>query len=129
MRSGRVRGLRPLAVGAAAVLLVAACARGSGAGGGGQAGGSTGPSTSAPAPPTSAAGANVIVRGTVRPGVEPGCLLLDAQDKRAYLLLDADPSTVKPGTRVEIVGQRVDQVVSYCGEGVVLSVVSVRPLR
>jgi hypothetical protein len=148
MRSGRTRYLWRVVAGAAMVALAAGCAQGSGAGAGGQAGGPAAASTTGPAAPpattspptstapkgtppatTSAGGSNVIVRGTVRQGVEPGCLLLDAQDKRAYLLMDADPSTVRPGATVEIVGQKVDQIVSYCGEGVVLSVVSSRPLR
>jgi hypothetical protein len=136
MRSGRTRYPWRVVAGAAMVALAAGCAQGTGAGAGGQAGAPAATSTTGPAappattsPPTSAAGPDVIVRGTVRQGVEPGCLLLDAQDKRAYLLMDADPSTVRPGAMVEIVGKRVDQIVSYCGEGVVLSVVSARPLR
>ncbi len=138
MRSRRMRGLWLVAAGAAMVLLVAGCAQGSGAGGGAEAGGSTGSSATAPPrppsstgpgrPPTTAAGGNLVVRGTVRQGVEPGCLLLDAQDKRAYLLLDADP-LARPGARVEVVGQPADQIVSICGEGTPLSVVSVRALR
>jgi hypothetical protein len=136
----RMRGRWAVVAGAAVVLLAAGCAQERGAGG--QAASSSvvsttlppstpssAPSTAPGRPPTSAAGAGVVVRGTVRQGVEPGCLLLDAQDKRAYLLLDADPSTVRPGARVEIVGQPVDQVASFCGEGMALSVVSARPLR
>jgi hypothetical protein len=71
----------------------------------------------------------VVVRGTVRNGVEPGCVLLDGQDKQAYLLLDAQGAQLQAGTRVEVVGQPVDQIASFCGEGSALSVVSVRPLR
>jgi hypothetical protein len=90
------------------------------------------PSTSAPAP-TSAPGrgggaGQVVVRGTIRNGVEPGCMLLDGQDKHAYLLLDAQGG-LREGARVEVVGQPVDQIASFCGEGSALSVVSVRPLR
>ena len=58
---------------------------------------------------------------TLAPGISGlalGGLLLDAQDKQAYLLLDADPSTVRPGARIEVVGQRVDQIVSICSQGV-----------
>jgi hypothetical protein len=71
----------------------------------------------------------VVVRGTVRAGVEHGCLLLDGQDNQVYLLLDAIKSQLQAGARVEVVGQPVDQIVSICGEGSPLSVVSVRPLR
>jgi hypothetical protein len=134
MRSRRMRGLWAVAA-VAAVVLLAGCAGEPGAGTGGRAAGSSAsgtppPSSTAPGrPSTSAGGAGIVVRGTVRRGVEPGCLLLDAQDKRAYLLLDADPSTVRPGARVEILGQPVDQIASFCGEGTALSVVSARPLR
>ncbi|HZD69045.1 MAG TPA: hypothetical protein VFA45_09065, partial [Actinomycetes bacterium] len=86
------------------------------------------PSTAPPPPTWTSGGGQVIVRGTVRNGVEPGCVLLDGQDKQAYLLLDAQ-GQVRAGTRVEVVGQPVDQVVSFCGEGAALSVVSVRPLK
>ncbi len=118
--------------------LLAGCAQTS-TSGGSAAGGP--PSTSVSTPPTSgpgmpstsgpgqAPGGNeVVVRGTLRKGVEAGCLLLDGQDKRAYLLLDGDRSQLRAGTRVQVTGQQVDQTASSCGEGVALSVTSVRPL-
>jgi hypothetical protein len=131
-------------------LLLAACARpaderGSAAGAAPTAGPSSStaaappstasPSTSAPttvtpSPTTAGAGAGqVVVRGTVRTGVERGCLLLDGQDNQVYLLLDAAEGQLQAGARVEVVGQPVDHLVSVCGEGSPLSVVSVRPLR
>jgi hypothetical protein len=129
IRSRRTPGSGLLLAGAAVVVLLAGCARQGGARAGGEAGGPAAPSTTAPARSQPVpGGSKLVVRGTVRAGVEPGCLLLDAQDKQAYLLLDADPSTLRPGTRVEVVGQRTNQIVSTCNEGVVLSVVSVRPL-
>jgi hypothetical protein len=70
----------------------------------------------------------LVVRGTLRQGVEPGCLLLDTQDRHAYLLVDIDPAKARPGARVEVVGQPLDQIASFCGEGTALSVVSVRAL-
>jgi hypothetical protein len=88
------------------------------------------PTTATPSPTSAGAGAGpVVVRGTVRAGVEHGCLLLDGQDNQVYLLLDAVKSQLQAGARVEVVGQPVDQIVSICGEGSPLSVVSVRPLR
>jgi hypothetical protein len=141
MRSRRMRGLWLVVAGAVVVLLLAGCAQEYGARAGGEDGGASSvpsttvppaqppPSTAPARPPTSAAGGNVVAQGTVRQGVEPGCLLLEARDKQTYLLLDADPSKVRPGARVEVVGQRTDQIASFCGEGTVLSVVSVRPLR
>jgi hypothetical protein len=134
-------------------LLAAGCAqpsteRGSASGGGSTA--STAPPASAPSSPTTTAPpltsapngptsappttspngrAAVVVRGTVRKGVEPGCVLLDGQDKRAYLLIDGPNAQLKAGARVEVSGQPVDQIASFCGEGAALAVVSVRPLR
>ncbi|HEX8861990.1 MAG TPA: hypothetical protein VGC06_23385 [Actinomycetes bacterium] len=69
-----------------------------------------------------------MVRGIVRRGVEPGCLLLDGQDKR-YLLIDGPNVQLQEGVRVEVRGQPVDQIASFCGEEAALAVVSVRPLK
>jgi hypothetical protein len=139
MRSKRMPGPRSLLAVAAVVVLLAGCAQQGGARSGGEAGGAPAPSTTAPTPPSTTTpagtqpvpgGSDVVVRGTVRAGVERGCLLLDGQDKQSYLLLVGDPSTLRPGARVEVVGQRTDQIVSTCNQGgVTLSVVSVRPLR
>ncbi len=109
--------------------LLAGCAQastesGSAAGGASPTSTSTRPPTSGHAP----TGNQVVVRGTLRKGVEPGCLLLDGQDKRAYLLLDGDRGKLRAGTRVQVTGEQVDQMVSSCGEGVALSVTSVQPL-
>jgi hypothetical protein len=130
-----MRGLWLVVAGVAVVMLLAGCAQQSGARAGGEDGGLPPPSTAQPPtstaparPPTTAAGGKVVARGIVRKGVEPGCLLLEARDRQTYLLLDADPSKLRPGARVEVVGQRTDQIASFCGEGTVLSVISVRPL-
>jgi hypothetical protein len=143
------------AVAAAVALLLAGCVQGQGARAGGDAAGtptSTAPASTSPPtsplattsptsppptrPPTSTApGGTVtsstgtlVVRGTLRQGVEPGCLLLDTQDRHAYLLVDIDPAKARPGARVEVVGQPLGQFASFCGEGTALSVVSVRAL-
>jgi hypothetical protein len=90
----------------------------------------SGPTSSAPSPPTTSPNgrAAVVVRGVVHKGVEPGCLLLDGQDKR-YLLIDGPNAQLQEGVRVEVRGQPVDQIASFCGEEAALAVVSVRPLR
>jgi len=134
---------------AAAGLLAAGCAQSSTDQGSASAGGSTastrstattapppltsapsGPTSSAPSPPTTSPNgrAAVVVRGIVRRGVEPGCLLLDGQDKR-YLLIDGPNVQLQEGVRVEVRGQPVDQIASFCGEEAALAVVSVRPLK
>ena len=124
---------------AAVALLLAGCAQGQGARAGGAAPTSTAPAPTSPPPtrpPTSTApgrtgtssAGTLVVRGTLRQGVEPGCLLLDTQDRHAYLLVDVDPAKARAGARVEVVGQPLDQLASFCGEGTALSVVSVRAL-
>ncbi len=123
----------------AAGLLLGACAepsteRGSASGGSASTVGPpssrapASPPTTAPSPPSSSGAGQVVVRGTVRDGVEAGCVLLDGHDKHAYLLLGAKNAQLREGARVEVVGQPVDQIASFCGEGSALSVVSVRPL-
>ena len=139
MRSGRMRALAAGAAVAAVALLLAGCAQGQGARAGGAARTSTAPAPTSPPPtrpPTSTApgrtgtssAGTLVVRGTLRQGVEPGCLLLDTQDRHAYLLVDVDPAKARAGARVEVVGQPLDQLASFCGEGMALSVVSVRAL-
>ena len=139
MRSGRMRALAAGAAVAAVALLLAGCAQGQGARAGGAAPTSTAPAPTSPPPtrpPTSTApgrtgtssAGTLVVRGTLRQGVEPGCLLLDTQDRHAYLLVDVDPAKARAGARVEVVGQPLDQLASFCGEGMALSVVSVRAL-
>jgi hypothetical protein len=115
-------------------LLLAACAqsaeeRGSMPGGTATTAGPPSGTPPGSAPPSTSGAGQVVVRGTVRAGVEAGCLLLDGQNNHAYLLLDGAKRQLRVGARVEVVGQPVDQVASFCGEGSVLSVVSVRPLR
>jgi hypothetical protein len=130
-------------------VLAAGCAQSPSGRRSASAGGSTattappaGPATTAPpltsspngptsAPPATSPGGRgaIVVRGTIRKGVEPGCVLLDGQDKRAYLLIDGPNAQLQAGARVEVSGQPVDQIASFCGEGAALAVVSVRTLR
>jgi hypothetical protein len=127
MRSGRMRALAAGAALAAAVTLqLAGCAQGQGARAGGDAAGA--PTSTAPGGTVTSSTGTLVMRGTLRQGVEPGCLLLDTQDRHAYLLVDIDPAKARPGARVEVVGQPLDQFASFCGEGTALSVVSVRAL-
>ncbi len=137
----------------AAVLALAGCAEpssGSGSAGGGGAASPTTASSQAPTttprasnPPTTVpsttrppattppvAGDTVTVRGTVRKGVEPGCMLVDGQDRKAYLLIGQSiRATLQAGARVVVVGQRVETFANTCGEDAALAVVSVTRLR
>ena len=127
----------------AGVLWVAVVAAGC-AGQGGQPAASGGAPTSSPAPsrpqPTTTPSTRdmptdlvrVTVTGTVRRGVEPGCLLLDADQGRQWLLVGgrgADRRLLAPGARVQVVGTRSPGTVSTCQQGMPLEVISMRPAR
>jgi hypothetical protein len=138
-------------VGVIALLALAGCAEpSSGSGAGGEAAPTSSPrqspttapmatnappTTSPPAtrpPPTTtpqAAGDTVTIRGTVRKGVEPGCMLVDGQDGKAYLLIGQGAGKLAADARVQVVGQRVEQFANICGEDAALAVVSVTTLR
>jgi hypothetical protein len=108
-------------------LLVAACADpGDGGAGAGQGAATTAP----PAPPTSVTtpappAGEVTVTGTVTPGVEGGCLLLEAQGG-PYLLVGGDRAKLQPGARVAVTGRVDRDLLSICQQGVPLVVASVK---
>jgi hypothetical protein len=126
------RLLRALAGLLLAGLLAAACADSGGDG----AGAGQGPATTAPAtPPTTAppgSGApappagEVTVSGTVTPGVEGNCLLLEAQGG-PYLLIGGDRAKLRPGARVAVTGRVDRDLLSICQQGVPLVVASIEP--
>jgi hypothetical protein len=117
-------------------LLVAACAEpgsddaGDGAG---QGGAVTAPTTAPTVPdkrtkPTRLA-VEVTVTGTVRAGVEPGCLLLEDQAGGRFLLVGGERAELAPGRRVAVTG-RVDRgLLSTCQQGEPLVVASIEPAR
>jgi Protein of unknown function (DUF5818) len=117
-------------------LLVAACADPGGDGGGAATGGAastTSPPSTASPPSTvpdrrtepTKQGAAVTVTGTVRAGVEPGCLLLEDQAGGRFLLVGGDRARLSPGSRVAVTG-RVDRgLLSTCQQGEPLVVASI----
>jgi hypothetical protein len=72
----------------------------------------------------------VLVRGTVRDGVEPRCRLLDTAQGQPWLLIGGgrDAARLVPGARVEVVGVHAVGHVSSCQQGRPLQVLSVRSL-
>ena len=114
-------------------LLAAACAEpdrdDAGAGQGGAAATTT--STIVPdkrTEPTRPA-VEVTVTGTVRAGVEPGCLLLEDQAGGRFLLVGGERAQLTPGRRVAVTG-RVDRgLLSTCQQGEPLVVASISPAR
>jgi uncharacterized protein DUF5818 len=113
-------------------LLAAACAEpGRDDAGAGQGGAATTNSTIVPdkrTEPTRPA-VEVTVTGTVRAGVEPGCLLLEDQAGGRFLLVGGERAQLTPGRRVAVTG-RVDRgLLSTCQQGEPLVVASIAPAR
>jgi len=113
-------------------LLAAACAEpGRADAGAGQGGAAATSSTIVPdkrTEPTRPA-VEVTVTGTVRAGVEPGCLLLEDQAGGRFLLVGGERAQLTPGRRVAVTG-RVDRgLLSTCQQGEPLVVASIAPAR
>jgi hypothetical protein len=125
--------LRPLAGLLLAVALLAACADqdgGDGAASGGS-GPTTTPETSPSQPPTTEPGSGgkreITATGTLRAGVEPGCMLLEADQGPTYLLVGGDRGQLREGERVQVSGQLAPDLLSTCQEGQPLLVRSIKP--
>ena len=121
--------LRALAGLLLAGLLAAACADPGDDGAGADQGPATTAPTTAPPPsgttPAPPAG-EVTVSGTVTPGVEGNCLLLEAKGG-PYLLIGGDRAKLRPGARVAVTGRVDRDLLSICQQGVPLVVASVEP--
>ncbi|HEU4399149.1 MAG TPA: DUF5818 domain-containing protein [Actinomycetota bacterium] len=131
--------LRPLAGLLLAVALLAACAD-QDASGGAAGGGSdptttpetlpTAPTTPTP-PPTTAPGSGtsqITATGMLRDGVEPGCVLLEADQGTVYLLVGGDRGTLSAGGRVQVTGRLAPDLLSTCQQGQPLQVSSIKPV-
>jgi hypothetical protein len=130
--------LRPLAGVLLAVALLAACAD-TGAGDGEAAGGggettapetlptapTTPPSTTAPGSPGKS---QITATGTLRDGVEPGCVLLQSEQGIVYLLVGGDRGKLTAGGRVQVTGLLSPDLLSICQEGKPLLVSSIKPV-
>jgi hypothetical protein len=60
--------------------------------------------------------------GTVMPGVEPNCLLLDK-----YLLVGGDRAVLKAGAKVTVTGRADPDLLTTCQQGTPFQVETVRP--
>jgi hypothetical protein len=69
----------------------------------------------------------VTLTGTVRAGVEPGCLLLDADSGGPYLLVGGGRTALRPGARVAVTGRVEHDLFSTCQQGEPLVVASIEP--
>jgi Protein of unknown function (DUF5818) len=78
-------------------------------------------------PPKSAVEATVT--GTVRAGVEPGCLLLEDQAGGRFLLVGGDRDKLAPGHRVAVTGRVDRSLLSTCQQGEPLVVASIEAAR
>jgi Protein of unknown function (DUF5818) len=125
------RHLRLLAGLLVAGLLVAACSEPDrNDSGPAQGGATTVPTTLSGNPPvtgpTRPAGELTLV-GTVRAGVEPNCLLLDAEDGGRYLLVGGERAELRPGGRVAVTGRVDRDLLSTCQQGQPLVVAKIEP--
>ena len=127
--------LRPLAGLLLAAALLAACAD---PGDGGAASGGSDPTTApetlptAPTTPTSTTApgspgkTQITATGTLRDGVEPGCVLLEADQGTVYLLVGGDRGKLAAGGRVQVTGVLSPDLLSICQQGQPLLVRSIK---
>jgi hypothetical protein len=101
-------------------LLVAACAEPDGNDSGAGGGATTVPTTLPGNPPAT---------GRVVEGVEPNCLLLDAEGGKRYLLVGGDRGELRAGARVAVTGRADPNLISTCQEGepLVVSAIEAAP--
>jgi hypothetical protein len=98
---------------------------------------SAAPTASPPASPTgrppgtppamTTAPAELTLRGSVQDGVEPGCLLLTAQDGRQYLLLGGDRQVLQSHSEIVVRGRPQPNLATTCQQGIPFTVSDVRP--
>lgn len=125
--------LRSLAGLLLAVAMLAACAD-QDAGDGGAASGGSDPTTAPetlPTAPTTAPGpgkSQLTATGTLRDGVEPGCVLLEADQGTLYLLVGGDRGKLTAGGRVQVTGMLAPDLLSTCQQGKPLLVSSIKPV-
>ena len=96
----------------------------------GQGGATTVPTTLPGNPPVTRPtdpGGQVTVTGMVREGVEPNCLLLDAQGGKRYLLVGGERAELRPGSRVAVTGRVDRDLLSTCQQGEPLVVATIEP--
>jgi len=79
-------------------------------------------------PSSAGPGRTITVRGTVTEGVERGCVVLQADDGKQYLLLDGDPQVIALGARVEVEAVPQPDVMTFCMQGTPIAVRSARRL-
>jgi hypothetical protein len=76
---------------------------------------------------TTAPAGEATVTGTVQEGVEPGCLLLEADGGTRYLLVGGQRAELTPGSRVAVTGRVDRDLLSTCQQGEPLVVASIEP--
>ena len=112
-------------------LAAAGCAADGGDNRGPAQGGATTAPTTMPSNPPGTRPAKpagqLTVTGTVTPGVEPGCLLLDAGGGSRYLLVGGERAELRPGRRVAVTGRVDRRLLSTCQQGEPLVVASIEP--
>jgi hypothetical protein len=114
----------------AGLLLVACAEPDPDDGGPAQGGATTVPTTLPDDPPVTGPTrptGQVTLTGTVRAGVEPNCLLLEAENGGSYLLVGGERAELAPGSRVAVTGRVDRDLLSTCQQGEPLVVASIEP--
>jgi hypothetical protein len=101
-------------------LLAAGCA-GTGSGSAAPPPPTNPPTSAAPTAAPTTGGGRVTVDGVIERGVEPGCMVLRTGTK-SYLLQGAQASSAPVAVPVRVTGELVENVASYCQQGVPLQV-------
>ena len=86
------------------------------------------PEPGTPTEPTRSGGPVTVV-GTVAPGVEPGCLLLEGEAGGSFLLVGGERAELRPGRRVAVTGRVDRSLLSTCQQGEPLVVTSIEAAR
>jgi len=82
-----------------------------------------------PTVPSAGTGAEVTLRGTVREGVETGCVLLADDDGTVLAnLLGNDAPELTAGAKVEVTGSFLQGVMTTCQQGPPFQVTAVKAL-
>ncbi|GAA2352296.1 hypothetical protein GCM10010170_042930 [Dactylosporangium salmoneum] len=68
----------------------------------------------------------ISVRGTLKDGVEPGCVLL-ATDAKTYLLIGGDRAAMKSGQQVTVYGTPQPDLMTTCQQGTPFKVTKIEP--
>jgi hypothetical protein len=68
------------------------------------------------------------LRGTAAAGVEANCVVLKADDGQSYLLIGGDRQLIMSGSRIEVAGKVMPDLMTTCQQGIPFTVDTVRKI-